>query len=47
MAQEIITRHLGKEPDLAGYVAERVALHTKDVSQAIQLANLSDSPRTD
>ena len=42
MAQEVITGQLGKDPDLARYVAERV-LRTKDVRQAIQVAKLCDS----
>lgn len=43
-AQEVITGQLGKVPDLARYVAERVVLRTKDVRQAIQVAKLCDSP---
>ena len=44
MAQEVITGQLGKDPDLAHYVAERVVLRTEDVRQAIQVAKLYDSP---
>ena len=42
--QEVITGQLGKDPDLAHYVAERVVLRTKDIRQAIQVAKLCDSP---
>ncbi len=38
VAEAVITRQLGKDPDLARYVAERVVLRTKDVRQAIQVA---------
>ena len=44
VAQEVITGQLGKDPDLARYFAERVVLLTKDVRQAIQVAELCDSP---
>ncbi len=44
VAQDVITGQLGKDPDLARYVAERVVLRTKDVRQAIQVAKLCDSP---
>ena len=43
VAQEVITGQLGKDPDLARYVVERVVLRTKDVCQAIQVAKLCDS----
>ena len=33
-----------KGPDLARYVADRLALRMKDVRQAIQVAKLCDSP---
>ena len=42
-AQEAITGQLGKDPDLARNVAERVDLRTKDVRQASQVAKLCDS----
>jgi len=45
VAQEVIISQLGKDPDLARYVAERVVLRTKDVRQAIQVAKLCDSPK--
>ena len=44
VAREVITGQLGKDPDLACYVAERVVLRAKDVRQAIQVAKLCDSP---
>ena len=44
VAEEVITGQLGKDPDLARYVAERVVLRTKDVRQAIQVAKLCESP---
>ncbi len=44
VALEVITSQLGKDPDLARYVAERVVLRTKDVRQAIQVAKLCDTP---
>ena len=44
MAQDVITSQLGKDPDLARYGAKRMVLRTKDVRQAIQVANLCDSP---
>ena len=34
MVEEVITGQLGKAPDLARYVAERVVLRTKDVRHA-------------
>jgi len=39
VAEAVITVQLGKDPDLARCVAERVVLRTKDVRQAIQVAN--------
>ncbi len=44
VAQEVITGQLGKDPDLARYVAERVSLRTKDAREAIQVAKLCNSP---
>ena len=44
MAQKVINGQLGKDPDLARYVAERVVLRSKGVRQAIQVAKLCDSP---
>ncbi len=44
VAEAVITGQLGKDRDLARYVAERVVLRTKDVRQAIQVAKLCDSP---
>ena len=44
VAQEVIIGWLGKDPDPARYVAERVVLRTKDACQAIQVAKLCDSP---
>jgi len=43
VAQEVITGQLGKDPDLARYVAERVVLRTEDVRQAVQVAKLYDT----
>tara|TARA_Y100000310_G_C20120969_1_gene551419 strand:+ start:210 stop:479 length:270 start_codon:yes stop_codon:yes gene_type:complete len=43
VAEAVITGQLGKEPDLARYVAESVVLRTKDVRQAIQVAKLCDT----
>ena len=43
VAQEVITAQLGKSPDLARYVAERVVLRAKDIRQAIQVAKRADS----
>ena len=34
VTQQVITGRLGKDPDLARYVAEQVVLRTKDVRQA-------------
>ena len=45
VAEAVITGQLGKDPDLARYVAERVVLRTKDVRQAIQVATLRHSRR--
>ncbi|KKN22114.1 hypothetical protein LCGC14_0918620 [marine sediment metagenome] len=42
VATTVITS-MGKEPNLAQYIAERVAVRTRDVRQAIQLAKLVDS----
>jgi len=44
VAQEVNTGQLGKDQDLARYVAERAVLRTKDVRQAIQVAKLCDRP---
>lgn len=37
MAQKVITGQLGKDPNLANYVAERVLLRMKDIRQANQV----------
>lgn len=42
VAVTVITS-LGKDPDLARYIAERVALRTRDVRQAISLSKLIDT----
>ena len=42
--EQVITGQLGKDPDLARYVAQRVVLRTKDVCQAVQVAKHCDSP---
>ena len=44
VAQEVIPGRLGKDPNLARYVAERMVLRTKNVRQTIQVAKLCDSP---
>jgi len=44
VAEAVITSQLGKDPDLARYVAEPTVLRTKVVRQAIQVAKLCDSP---
>lgn len=44
VAEAVITGQLGKDPDLARYVAKRVVLRTKDVRQANQVAMLCDFP---
>ena len=44
VAEAVTTGQLGKDPDLARYVAERVVLRKKDVRQAIQFAKLCDTP---
>jgi hypothetical protein len=38
VAVTVITQVLGKDPDLARYVDERVSQRTRDVRQAIQVA---------
>ena len=45
VAVAIITGQLGKAPDLARYIAERVADRTLDVRQAVQVAKLVDSKK--
>ena len=42
VAMHVMTR-LGKPEGLARYIAEHVALQTRDVRQAIQVAKLVDS----
>ncbi len=43
VAEEVISRQLGKDRSLARYTAEQVAKRTRDVRQAIQVARLCDS----
>jgi hypothetical protein len=43
VAVAVITGPLGKDPDLARYIAERVSHRTRDVRQAIHVAQLCDS----
>jgi len=44
VAVTVITQHLGKDEALARYIAEQVAKRTRDVRQAIHVAELCDSP---
>ncbi|MEK7847706.1 MAG: hypothetical protein AAB270_02150, partial [Chloroflexota bacterium] len=39
----VITRQMGKDASLAQYIAEKVALATADVRQAIHVAQLCDT----
>ena len=43
VAEAVITGQLGKDPDVARYIAEQVVLRTKDVRQTIRVAKLCDS----
>ncbi len=43
VAQEVLTKQLGKDAALARYIAEAVVKRTKDVRQAVQLAKLCDT----
>ena len=43
VALAVITGQLGKDPVLARYIAERVACRTRDVRQAIHIAQLCDT----
>ena len=45
VAQEVIPGRLGKNPNLARYVAERMVLRTKNVRQTIRVAKICDSPK--
>jgi len=44
VAVHVITSQLGKDEDLARYIAEQVVKRTKDVRQAIQVGELVDTP---
>jgi len=43
VAVAVITKHLEKDEDLARYIAEQVAKRTRDVRQAIHVAELCDT----
>ena len=43
VAVAVITGHLGKDPGLARYIAEQVSQRTRDVRQAIHVAQLCDT----
>ena len=43
VAVAVITGPLGKDPGLARYIAERVSHRTRDVRQAIHVAQLCDT----